>query len=458
MPELSWNDAIAGAARHGLSDLVKTIAEADERAAALDLALDECRTFQFLDRANFEMLKAANGAIEAEFFWRHLHQLLIVGVRMGCNAARSLFSGLGAAIVSLNPLPVALTLRSLIEHAAVLEFVRERLGPQVKRMRDDVWPAYAKRQPPQPTDIDRDIHAELYRMVFGRGTLLEFDAMPENDALPGQWTRYYEERRGDRSVIPPEERVREVGKYIAPTKSKDGCRQFRAIYNYLSEYCHANGSSRAFDFWVLDTGTGKLRVTRKGRNVPGPGLRMVVMCAKKAAPSACNVIVNALEAMVSAMMPIRGEPRLLKDTPPVGHVLAVDVHGRHIAVPSEAIDARYDPARAVEITEEQAARVARIRRAFLDVSQHSLEHWLNNFRMETVYVEDELRLWEHLAMVYTQEVADRPAIRPRERKLLYAALCAVPEANSLGDLLSSYPAFKGLPDLERVFRRVKQRP
>jgi len=80
---------------------------------------------------------------------------------------------------------------------------------------------------------------------------------------------------------------------------------------------------------------------------------------------------------------------------------------------------------------------------------------MENFSLEGPNMDDELRLFEHLAEVFLDELRDRGGITHQQRKLLYAAIVKCVEASSLDDLLSILPQTKSLPNIERAFARVK---
>src|SRR5687767_9379772 len=87
-PDSFWNPIIENAQRVALGDLAQTLASSHKAVGDIDRPLEKCNSFQFLDRSNFKKMMEVGSDFEAEFFWCHFHQLLIVNIRAGCAVLR----------------------------------------------------------------------------------------------------------------------------------------------------------------------------------------------------------------------------------------------------------------------------------------------------------------------------------------------------------------------------------
>ena len=140
--------------------------------------------------------------------------------------------------------------------------------------------------------------------------------------------------------------------------------------------------------------------------------------------------------------------------PPIGSVACVDQHDRSIYVDLDRLDIEWEMK--TELTLAQIRRIEALQNIFGDVVPGPMSEWLNNFRYEIpVNAEDELRLWERLGRVYQDELGDRPGMPPDERRFLADAILKASNFSELKELLSANPWLKRLPNLERVFYRVK---
>jgi hypothetical protein len=140
--------------------------------------------------------------------------------------------------------------------------------------------------------------------------------------------------------------------------------------------------------------------------------------------------------------------------PPIGSIAYIDDHGRRLYADVRQINAEWKVR--TDLTEEQLKRIETMYDIFRDVIDMSYNEYVLGFRAEIpVNAEREIRLWEHLGRVYQAEVEERPHMSSDDQRLLYAAIAVGSTSDSLGHLLSAYPQMKRLPDLERVFYRVR---
>jgi len=112
-----------------------------------------------------------------------------------------------------------------------------------------------------------------------------------------------------------------------------------------------------------------------------------------------------------------------------------------------------------QLSPEQEDRIRRIYSVLQGHSSEPVEKWLDNFRRDH-HPEGEIRMWEIVAKVYEAELLLRPKANRKERHLLYGVL--VTAANTpdkqakVGVIMSSFPAAKGLANLERVIEHYSE--
>jgi hypothetical protein len=111
-----------------------------------------------------------------------------------------------------------------------------------------------------------------------------------------------------------------------------------------------------------------------------------------------------------------------------------------------------------QLSPEQQDRIRRIASVLQEHDSSSVEEWLDDMSCDH-HPEGEIRRWEDMVKVYEAELLLRPKADYTERRLLYGVL--VSATGLPGGLctpekvLSSFPAAKGLIDLERVVDRVR---
>lgn len=147
--------------------------------------------------------------------------------------------------------------------------------------------------------------------------------------------------------------------------------------------------------------------------------------------------------------------------PPVGWILAREqTTGKDYWIDPKSLS---PSAPQSELSDAQIIRIEEIATALSEQDHSSVEQWCDNMRRDAD-PESEIRVWEEIASVYLQEIAERPDAGPEERHLIYGVLVSASmlpgEQCVIGTILSVFPKAKALKDAARVvewFRMVRFR-
>jgi hypothetical protein len=148
-------------------------------------------------------------------------------------------------------------------------------------------------------------------------------------------------------------------------------------------------------------------------------------------------------------------PADLDSTPPSGWVLVEETPTEKYWVNPQSLK---DGEPKSTLTEAQLLRVLKLRLMFAKHDPLTLEEWVDTLRRESD-PEVELRVWEHLAEVYEDELAARPNADASERELLYYVLVTasslLAELRTTDDVIAIYPEAEGLPRLTEVVEKCR---
>ncbi len=416
-----------------------------DKASEVSHELRECRYFKMLDQEHIEHIGKYDTLEQAYVFWKQLNQLMILSARTASRAVASIIDGLSSAVASKNELTLALMSRALLEHAAALHTLEKLIFPSQKHL-VKVWPNVSK----EPiTEQDKEIHKELLRFVVGRRVQIAGDAIPFiNDSIEA-WKKFNKSL----DSVPEQFKSTQILTMIDTFSKHQGLHDLRTVYEILCEYCHPNSASRTLDFNVAMSSPGKHVLQADTQESLRNGFRIVYGLFKRIVSPSCEAINRAFSTLSACRQPMSPYSYELKD-PPIMGTRVVDDFGRVGWVETSEIFPMpiFNP---VPLTDEQRERIECIHSVFKSTLSISLSERLELMSWEGPNLEDELRLFEHFVVVFLDELKDRGSINLRQRKLLYVAIVKCVEASSLDDLLSILPQAKSLPNIERVFARMK---
>ena len=152
--------------------------------------------------------------------------------------------------------------------------------------------------------------------------------------------------------------------------------------------------------------------------------------------------------MSDDMIPaVEGEPK------PDGYIGVVDQLGKRWWMSREVLTRRPP---STPLSNQQVDRI----RAFKDIlAEHdrtTLEQAVENFRRDA-HPEGEIRLWERIAVVYRDELSERPSANAAERALIFRTLFACSfGATDVGSATAIDPQVAGLTNADRVIGRFLQ--
>jgi hypothetical protein len=137
--------------------------------------------------------------------------------------------------------------------------------------------------------------------------------------------------------------------------------------------------------------------------------------------------------------------------PPIGHIL-VSVEGKSYWVkPAKLTPKLRDPGFKFQLSSEQIEKIKWAKDILKEHDKRTLEETVGSF-MKDAHPDREIAIWEFIGLAYLCESKQRPNSTPQERALLFKALllCSMTGDVSVGTLLSTEPALKKLPNLERL--------
>jgi hypothetical protein len=253
--------------------------------------------------------------------------------------------------------------------------------------------------------------------------------------------------------VPDQFKASQILTMVDAFSKRKGLHDVRTVYEILCEYCHPNSASRTLDFNVAVSSSGKHVLQADAQESLSNGFRIVYSLFKRIVSPSCEAIDRAFLTLSACRLPM--PPSSFEShCPPIMGMRIVDEFGRIGWVESSQV-AHIPLFNPMPLTDEQRERIEYIHSVFKGTLSLSLSTWMKNLSVEGPNLEDELRLFEHFTEVFLDELRDRGSVTYQQRKLLYAAIVKCVEAPSLDDLLSILPQTKSLPNIERVFARVK---
>ncbi|MBC8107171.1 MAG: hypothetical protein H7Z14_11320, partial [Anaerolineae bacterium] len=315
------------ASQLGAREIPERIRETYTAIADIIKPLRNCNRFTFLGANHFRQLARLGSGMEAEFFWRQIHQLLILASRTQADSTFRLLNMISWALGNENEIALAMSTRGLVEHACAFDHLQLQLNGQEEHFQRDVWPRYRSNAQPSLSAKDRSIHRELLRFVSGRWTEPLNDVPTESDD-PHTWNQFYAALVTQTQAISDDDAPRALKELINRQKNIAGRQHFRAVYNRLSEFCHPTTASRALLNGLVEDAYEKKHSTRREWDFT-PALVEVVALALQVIPQSCDVLVAGQRRIAGCRMsfdPIEFEDRQIA---PLGTVVAVDQHGQH---------------------------------------------------------------------------------------------------------------------------------
>jgi len=416
--------------------------------------IQKCTHFTFLGDTHFNELAKIGMAMRSRFIWRQIHQLLILAARLEAESAFRILETISWSLGTSNEIALALSARALIEHACAIDYLHFQLDGQAKRLQTDVWIVDEDEQQPCLTLKDRSIHRELLRFVVGRWTDPLDDVLPTtNDAVA--WNQYYAGLQTTADDIPEDEKANVLKELINRQKSIGGRQQLRALYNRLSDFCHPNAASRALTFRLVRNPFGKRVTTPQPHSEFTVGFSEVFDLGRRSIKISCEMILAGLAQLAACRKPFKPIAPPDANVASIGSIPVVDEHGRLFHARLDTIDATVHPDKMIDLTPDQEERIRKICEMVEGTDCLTLEKSRDLFRMDTVYADEEIALWEHIASTFQRELADRDSTTLASRRLLLGTILNAVSHESLGTLISSRPEIKSIPNLERLFRRAK---
>lgn len=418
------------------------------KATAVDAQFSECTDFQLLQREFLNELERRDEPFGHETFWSQVNQLLILISRSESRSVLRLVDGIMHAVARTNELALALLARSFIEHACAVCWTSCKVAAHARRLQSEIWPSNCSAT---VIDDDRRLRDDLMKFALGARTSVDGLTPPDNRASQSQWQKY---RKSSEHAVPEELRAEQVLDQVDFLSKQADYRDIRATYDRLSEYCHPNAASRTLDFRSHSDEPAMQTLTLAEGTAFTVGFITVFDAVRTVLPRLSDRLDQDLEVLANAAMPMAPVAnRPSGSIPPPGTICAVDMQtARVLWVKSDQLHATsVNPA---TLTDDQKRRIRKIADAFAAVSNRTPETWLDLFA-KNMNVEREIQLSERMAKVFTQELAKRPGASPRERSLLFLAVNEGVSWKNLGDLLSTRPELKSLPNLERVFEQLR---
>jgi hypothetical protein len=299
--------------------LLECLKKTFEQAARVSHELRECRYFSLLDEVHLDLLAETDERRQIDWFWRQMNELLVVVIRTASRAVVSTIDGLSWALGSKNELILALSARSLIEHAAALHDVELDAEFQ-SRLTQEIWPNQRSDSPLLClTDQDKDAHKALLRFAVGRRVQFPAEPVPFSGDSKSKWEKFNKALK----CVPPQFEAKQFMTSIDSLSKQAGHHHVRSAYELLCEYCHPNSASRTLDFNLTMTEFGKHHLTDRSKDVLSIGLRNV----HGIFPLCCQAIEHSLASLSNCRKPMPAEPPGQAE-PPVGGQRVVDEYGR----------------------------------------------------------------------------------------------------------------------------------
>ena len=433
-------------------EILDSLKKAFDLASSISDDFKECTHFSLLDAKHIDELGALDTSVQAEWFWREMNLLLVLLTRTSAKSILCSIDGIAWALGSRNELLLALSTRALLEHAAGLGYLSDRIAAISERLTREIWPRFrSKDNSLLVTEGDRKIRDTLLRFAVGRVAEVKSDNIPSVQESSAAWKAYSK----GMNDIPKHLTAVRIGEMIDVVAQTPGRQVLGPVYKLLSEYCHPNSASRTLDFDVTMNDDGRHHITVPVSASVSAGFMRVLDLCRFTIPIACDVASEGLNALVGVGMPMTKELMGTRLARPMSQRV-VDSHGRMSWISVGQI-AHVRPKVSAVLSPEQKQRVLNVREQFKSACDDPIEKWIDDVACEGPNAEAELQLWEHLASVYQRELNDRGDLAALDRKVLYHAVVQSSNVPSAADFLVTLPNYSGYPDLERVVARVHRR-
>jgi hypothetical protein len=418
-----------------------------EQSSSILQHLRDCVRFDFLDEVHIEEVGQYSKLGQSFHFWTQTNQLIILASKTSSRAILNLVDGLCLALASKNELVLALTSRAFLEHTASLYSLEQCLIPFQDRLQN-IWESgLNSSQATSLTNDDKELRQELLRFVVGRRVQMAPD-IPTSDDSNTRWRKFNDALH----EVPEQFKAKQILTSINSLSNQKDIQYLRATYDFLCEYCHPNSASRTLDFNVAFTDLGRHFMNSDANQSLSAGLRSIYSLFQPIVAPCCNAIENSLATLSRCQMPMDAPSEKL-ESPPIGGLPIVDRFGRIGWAQSQRFLSLSLFGKA-PLSEQQLEKINEIHERFGDAISTAAEVWSKYIAEHGPDVEEEIRLWEHLAEVYEAEVNER-RLNAKHRKLLFIAIIKCSYFQSLGDVLSANPELKGFPAVDRVFAKVR---
>lgn len=423
-----------------LTQLARVTTELQEELA-------DCTHFVFFHPKYVARLIDEGHGLAAGLFWRTYSQLLIYCIKTEAAAVSKLSDTLLWSIASENEIGMALSGRAIIEHAAATYALSKVIEPVLGRLKSDVWPAYIASllSPPPHTTEDEKIRARLIKFAVGRRVQLN-GPLPLLGAGAAAWKQFNDAIQ----QVPDDEKSTNILTELDKL-TKDRVAALRVVYDFLSEYCHPNSSSRAFDFLrSMDAETHRAHLFGGKASA---GFHALASLLNAVIPQMCSALVDALSLLAQARQPMPPLSDGSSHEPFPGAMPVVDDFGRPFWMAPE--DITLPDIAGIKLTDEQAKRATVVYTTFSEflAAHETAEDWVVELGKEG-NPEKEIEIWEGMAEAYRTELHLRGDVEADVRELLYSAVINAGNGASLEDLPKLDPRLIQLPDLERTFWAV----
>ncbi len=422
--------------RQGVPQLAVSMIAAANESSEIVTKLVASRDFKLLMPGQPGM---SAGTLASPAFWFEVHSLLVLARKTAAVAQARLINALSGSIAMKSTIATAFLTRAFIEHTAALCGVSRTLLAHDPA----ITPALLAACSYVPSAQSEHLHKSLAKYAIGARIELPTKPMPPLVAPLAEWEAF----RTGLAVESP----------IATTSATTDIKKLSerpamgwvpTYYDLLCEFCHPNSVQRLDDMSRVVRVARSISIEEREIGSAMNRFTYVLRMAATIVQPLCAATAESQRILEGACMPTRPSVSPIQGVPPIGSFAARGLHGELRYVSEINID-RSGPK--VPLTPEQRERAARVLHVFRDFHSCSLDDWIRDFEIDTVYAEDEIRAYECMATVYRDELVHRQPCPRSELRLLYMAILRSIEFKSLDGLLSACPELKRLPDLERVY-------
>jgi hypothetical protein len=419
-----------------------------DAAVRLDDPVKECVHFEFLKPEKLKELVERESELSAKYFWTQLAQLLAFVARTVPAAVTRLTDGIIVAVSTKNELLLALSIRAWQEQISVLFVLTEELKANHDRL-IEVWKTISDGGP-RPMEPDYKLRKLLIRYSLGRRIESSTLAAPHlSDGTKIEWETFNKRMQMNKA---DEVFLQSVMNSIDEVSKLERTRFWRSVYEELCEYCHPNSLSRSMGFAQRIGRTGNYSFSVQNAEL-STAFQRVFHFGKHIMPAGSDLVLDSFKCVAASLRPMPPLDDSLR-IPTINSIASVDVFGRNRFVPVDAIsiESSLKPA---ELTDDQLNRIRRLVNVLGDTDEMPFEDWVYNISIEPD-PEEELQIAEACEIAFTDELEMRSDFGKEGRKLLWNAINGSTMHESVDNLLSAQPQFKGLSKLDGVFRRVQK--